>query len=113
MIQKRWNNPLSKLIVTKVTPSGIVRTNGGLSFKLSDCLDKVSERGSHSSEIVPATAELLEKAERQNLELKEKIKREHKIRTAVYWMRCANTEKIPYDFAVDFLELCNKYGVQL
>lgn len=35
VIHKRWYDDLSKLAVKKVTPSGIVRTEGGASFKLS------------------------------------------------------------------------------
>lgn len=113
VIHKRWNNYLSKLTVTKVTPSGIVRTEGGASFKLSNYSDNVYERGSRYGEIAPATAELLEEAERQILELEAKVQRERKVRAAVHTMSLANTENVPYEFAVDFLELCNKYGVHL
>lgn len=113
VIRKTCYNHLSKLIVTKVTPSGIVRTEGGASFKLSDYSDNVYERGSRGGEIVPATAELLEEAEQQNLEMKAKVERERKVRTAVHKMSLANTWNIPYKFAVEFLELCDKHGIQL
>lgn len=113
VIHKTWNNHLSELIVTKVTPSGIVRTEGGASFKLSDYSDIVYERGNRINEIVPATAELLEEAEHQILEREAAIKRGRKVRAAVYMMRGANTEKIPYEFAVEFLELCDKYDIHL
>lgn len=102
VIHKRWYNDLSKLAVKKVTPSGIVRTEGGASFKLSDYSDNVYKLGNRDSEIVPATAELLEE-----------IERERKVRAAVYMMHSANTEKIPYEFAVEFLELCDKYGIYM
>lgn len=113
VIHKRWYNYLSKLTVTKVTPSGIVRTDGGASFKLSDYLDNVYERGKYDSEIVPATAELLKEAEQQILEREAKVQRERKVRSAVHTMSLANTENVPYEFAVDFLELCDKHGIHM
>lgn len=113
VIHKRWYNDLSKLAVKKVTPSGIVRTEGGASFKLSDYSDKVYKLGNRDSEIVPATAELLEEAEQQILEREAAIERERKVRATVYMMHSANTEKIPYEFAVEFLELCDKYGIYM
>lgn len=113
VIHKRWYNHLSKLTVTKVTPSGIVRTEGGVSFKLSDYSDNVYRRGNYDGEIVPATAELLEEAEQQILEREAKVQRERKVCAAVHKMSLANTENVPYEFAVEFLELCDKYGVHL
>lgn len=112
VIHKQWNNYLSKLTVTKVTPSGIIRTDKDVSFKLSSWSNLVRERGSGISEIVPATDDLLQEVERQDEQRWEEMDRKRTIRWAVSEMSCANTENVPYEFAVDFLALLKQHGIR-
>ena len=112
VIRKQWNNHLSGLTVTKVTPSSIIRTNEDVSFKLSNWSNLVRECGIGISEIVPATDELLQEVERQEQQRWEEMDRKRTIRWAVSEMSCANTENVPYEFAVDFLDLLKEHGIR-
>lgn len=111
VIRNEWDNRFFKETAKKVTPSGIVRTDSGRSFKLSNWSNCVNERGGRNGEIAPATEELLQEAERQEQRRREEMDRVRAIRRAVSEMSCANTGNVPYEFAADFLDLCKKHGV--
>lgn len=86
--------------VKKVTPTGIVRTNGGHSFKLSYCGRVSSYGGYYGGEIVPVTDELLAAIDKQNT-----------VNRAMRFMR--NVREVPYEFAKDLLELCVRHGIDV
>ena len=81
------------------------------SFKLSNWSNCVNERGDRNGEIVPATEELLQEAERQEQRRREEMDRVRTSGIRFVGMFYANTRNVPYEFAADFLDLCKKHGV--
>lgn len=97
VVIRRYCGNIFSVVVKKVTPSGIVRTSKGYSFKLS-CSGIVASYGGYSGEIVPATDELLSIIDKRNV-----------VNRAKHFMH--NTRKINYEFAKDLLALCERYGI--
>lgn len=109
VIHKDWNECYT-LTVEKVTPTGIIKTNGGMSFAQTSFSDRLLGRGRTGGEIVPATEELLAEAEKQRLVREETRRKAETVQKAWYKMRIISG--ITYDFAVDFLELCEKHRIK-
>lgn len=112
VIHKRWYNHLCTLRVKKVTASGIIRTEEGYSFKISNWSDMVRGYGSTDGDLVPATEELISLAEKQQKERERENERRSTIYSAVSIAQTFNSEKITFEFANDFLELCKKHGIE-
>lgn len=110
VIHKRRNNYLRLLHVKKVTPTGIIRTEEG-SFKISDWSDMVRGYGSTDGDLVPATDGLISLAKKQQKEREEEKERRCTVNSAIYTARTLKTERITFEFAKDFLELCKKHGI--
>lgn len=98
------------LTVEKVTPTGIVKTNEGKSFAQNTWFDGIVGRGRTGGEIVPATEELLAEAEKQRLAREENRRKAETAQKAWYKMR--RISHISYEFATDFLDLCEKHGIK-
>lgn len=96
---RRYRGNISPIIVKKVTPSGIVRTSEGYSFKLSYG-GTVASYGGYGGEIVPATDELLSTIDKRNT-----------VNRAMRFMH--NTREVNYEFAKDLLELCVRHGIDV
>lgn len=111
VIHKRWNDYLCQLHVKKVTPSGIIRTEEGRSFKITNFRNMVMGIDDTGGDIVPATEELISLAEKQQKEREEENKRRRTIYTAVSTARTLSSGGITFEFAKDFLELCKKHGI--
>lgn len=109
VIHKGWNECYT-LTVEKVTPTGIIKTNGGMSFAQTSFSDRLLGRGRTGGEIVPATEELLAEAEKQRLVREENRRKAETLQKAWYKMRYISS--ITYEFAADFLELCEKHGIK-
>lgn len=109
VIHKGWNICIP-LTVKKVTPTGIVKTNDDKSFAQTSYFDGIIGRGRTYGEIVPATPELLAEAERQKRERDEHERRIRTINRAV--VKLGHMPRMTYEFAVDFLELCEKHGIE-
>lgn len=99
-----------KLTVQKVTTTGIVKTNGYMSFAQTSWRDDLSGRGKTSGKIIPATDELLAEVEKQQKERENLNRIRRTIQAAKTRMRLIYD--ISYEFAVDFLELCEKHGIK-
>lgn len=111
VIYKRWYDHLSTLRVKKVTDSGVIRTEQGYSFKISNWSGMVSGYGSTDGDLVPATEELISLSEKQQKEREEENERMRTIYSALSISRSLNTEKVNFEFAKEFLEICKKHGV--
>lgn len=98
------------LTVQKVTTTGIVKTNGDMSFAQTSRRDDLSGCGKTSGIIIPATAELLTEVEKEQKERENLNRIRRTIRAARTRMRLIYD--ISYEFAVDFLELCEKHGIK-
>lgn len=98
------------LTVEKVTPTGIVKTNDDKCFAQNSWVGCIVGRGRTGGEIVPATPELLEEAEKQQKERDEEEKRVRTINRAI--IKKGHMPRMTYEFAVDFLELCKKHGIE-
>lgn len=101
---------LCALTVKNVTPTWIVKTNDGKSFAQTSWGDSLNGRGRTFGEIVPATEELLAEARKQESDRKEKRRMAETVQKACYKMRIISG--ITYEFAADFLELCEKHGIK-
>lgn len=111
VIHKRWNKYLRLLHVKKVTPTGIIRTEEGNSFKISNWSGMVRGYGSTDGELAPAADELISLAEKQQKEREGEKERRCTVNSAIYTARTLKTERITFEFAKDFLELCKKHGI--
>lgn len=109
VIQKMCGN-YRALTVEKVTPTGIAKTNGDKSFAQNSWFDGIVGRGRTSGDIVPATEELLSEAEKQRLE--REVERRKAETTQKTWYKIRLISHISYEFAVDFLDLCEKHGIE-
>lgn len=109
VIHKGWNE-CYVLTVEKVTPTGIIKTNGGMSFAQTSFSDRLLGRGRTGGEIVSAAEELLAEAEKQRLVREENRHKAETVQKAWYKMRIISG--ITYDFAADFLELCEKHRIK-
>lgn len=98
IVIRRYRGNISPIIVKKVTPSGIVRTIGGYSFKLSYSGIVASYGRGYSGETVPGTDELLSTIDKRNT-----------VNRAMRFMH--NTREVNYEFAKDLLELCEQHGI--
>lgn len=88
------------LHIKKVTPTGIIRTQEGMSFKLSFNGMVPSYDRTFGGSIVPATPELLECIEEKRT-----------VQKAYYAARGLDMSTITFDFAKEFLELCRRHGI--
>lgn len=109
IIQVDWKD-LYALTVEKVTPTGIVKTVGGKSFFQNSWYSNIVGRGTTRGHIVPATEELLAEAGKQRLVRKENRRKAETVQKAWYKIRCIS--HISYEFAADFLELCEKHRIK-
>lgn len=102
VVARRYCGDMSLVIIKKVTPTGIVQTNEGYSFKLSSYCGHVFSYGSHyyNGEIVPATDELLSIIDKQKV-----------ISRARHFMSSARG--LNYEFAKDLLDLCEWHGIDV
>lgn len=87
------------LHVKNITDGG-VETDGGKKFRLSPGGESASGCYNTYGEIVPATDKLIKKAEEYPVVAKASV-----------IMR--SMRGVPYEFAVDFLELCKNHGVHI
>lgn len=110
VIHKGWDE-LFALTVKNVTPTGIVKTNDGKSFAQTSFSDRLLGRGRTGGEIVPATEELLAEAEKQRLVREENRLKADTVQKA--WYKIRSISHIPYEFAVDFMALCEKHGIKV
>lgn len=113
VIQKRWIHDLYILHVKKITPTWIVRTDEGESFKVSEWSELVRGYGKSDGEIVPATDELVASAQEQQ-KARDMARMEHKtVMNAFYTMCSFRMDQISFDFAKEFLELCQRHGIDI
>lgn len=89
------------LHIKKVTPTGIIRTREGPSFKFcyGGSVDCCGEK--YSGWIVPATPELL-----NSIKEKETVLKAYCVTRGLY------TSNMTVDFAKEFLELCQRHGIE-
>lgn len=97
VVARRYCGDMSPVIIKKVMPTGIVRTNVGYSFKLSPYCGHVFSYGSHcyNGEIVPATD----------------INKQEVISRARRFMSSARG--LNYEFAKDLLDLCERHSIDV
>lgn len=91
----------SVLHIKKVTPSGIIRTQEGLSFKLFFGGMVWSYGGRYAGNIVPATTELLERIKEKRI-----VRKAHRV------ARGLDMSAMTFDFAKEFLGLCQRHGIE-
>lgn len=99
VIQKFFGG-LCILHIKNVTDGGVVTTDGGKKFRLALGGGSVYGCDNTYGEIVPATDKLIKKAE------------EYPIVTKAYTIM-RSMRGVPYEFAVEFLDLCKKHGVHI
>lgn len=109
IVQVDWRD-LYALTVEKVTPTGIVKTVGGKSFFQNSWYSDIVGRGTTTGHIVPATDELLAEARKQEADREVERRKAETVQKAWYKIRCIS--RISYEFAADFLELCEKHGIK-
>lgn len=97
VIRRRYNDMWPD-VVKKVTPTGIVRTIEGYSFKPSYGGLVSGYGNSGAGEIVPETDELLSIIDKRKV-----------VSKAKYFMH--NVREVNYEFAKDLLELCEQHGI--
>lgn len=114
VIYKNWNGVAGIAIVSKVTPTGIVRTDRG-SFAQRPYFDHYIGVGKTWGNIVPLTPELEAEAldvMRREAEAKERKMTITKSGNIAYefWI---SREKISYELAAELIELYDKYKEEI
>lgn len=105
-----WREKVRVETVEKITPSGMVRTNIGM-YAQTKYWEKYRERGKTRGFIQPATPELIQEAERQAVERERRKEMNDTIVTArsKCYNLCYGRTEMPYEMAVELLELVKKY----
>lgn len=97
-------------VVEKVTASGRVNTNKGV-FYQDTCWEHYKGYGKTRGNLVPATEELIEKAEKSAKERAEQYRKSRTIESAkdlAYKLRYGEIE-MTYELAVDLIDLVSKH----
>lgn len=110
VIWSRYGGYYRALTVQKVTPTGIVKTEDDMSFAQTSWCSDISGRGRTFGKIIPATDELLAEAKKQEADREVERRKKETVQKSRYKMRSISC--ISYEFAADFLELCEKHGIK-
>lgn len=112
-IQEDWGGSLYELHIKKITPTGIIRTEEGKSFRISNWTGSVCGYGGAYGKMIPATGELITRAQEQQKERDAEKERRDTTRSAFLVGRSIKAEDISFEFAKEFLELCKKHGLDV
>lgn len=110
VIVKGWHS-VEVATVKKVTPTGRINTDKGV-FAQTEYYDCYRGYGkTRGDELVPATQELIEQAEKQKREEEEARRKSQTIRAArnIAYKLCYGEITMKYDLAVQLLELVEKH----
>lgn len=112
-IQEDWGGSLYELHIKKITPTGIIRTEEGKSFRISNWTGSVCGYGGTYGKMIPATSDLITSAQKQKRERDATKERRDTTRSAFLAGRSIREEDISFEFAKEFLELCKKHGLDV